>query len=105
MKIPVFHDDQHGTAIIVAAIRNGLILQGKQLQEVKLVMSGAGAYANLGQCKLSQGFIEETIPLEEKAIHFSPRDPLIGIWYSRIGIVHLLQSRSEKRSIGWKRLV
>ena len=46
MKIPVFHDDQHGTAIIVAAaIRNGLVLQGKRLQDVKLVTSGAGAAA------------------------------------------------------------
>ena len=46
MKIPVFHDDQHGTAIIVsAAVRNGLTLQGKRLQEVKLVTSGAGAAA------------------------------------------------------------
>ncbi len=46
MKIPVFHDDQHGTAIIVAAaIRNGLILQGKRLKEVTLVTSGAGAAA------------------------------------------------------------
>jgi malate dehydrogenase (oxaloacetate-decarboxylating)(NADP+) len=46
MKIPVFHDDQHGTAIIVAAaIRNGLQLQGKRLEEVRLVTSGAGAAA------------------------------------------------------------
>jgi malate dehydrogenase (oxaloacetate-decarboxylating)(NADP+) len=46
MKIPVFHDDQHGTAIIVgAAIRNGLRLVGKRLDEVKLVTSGAGAAA------------------------------------------------------------
>src|ERR1700761_151807 len=46
MRIPVFHDDQHGTAIIVAAaIRNGLLLQGKTLPEVKLVTSGAGAAA------------------------------------------------------------
>ncbi len=46
MKIPVFHDDQHGTAITVAAaIRNGLLLQGKQLADVKLVTSGAGAAA------------------------------------------------------------
>src|SRR5208283_2855644 len=46
MKIPVFHDDQHGTAIIVAAaVRNGLILQGKRLEEAKLVTSGAGAAA------------------------------------------------------------
>ena len=46
MKIPVLHDDQHGTAIIVAAaIRNALKLSGKQLSEVKLVASGAGAAA------------------------------------------------------------
>jgi malate dehydrogenase (oxaloacetate-decarboxylating)(NADP+) len=46
MKIPVFHDDQHGTAIIVgAAIYNGLRLLGKDLAEVKLVASGAGAAA------------------------------------------------------------
>jgi malate dehydrogenase (oxaloacetate-decarboxylating)(NADP+) len=46
LKIPVFHDDQHGTAIIVgAAIRNGLRIIGKALKEVKLVASGAGAAA------------------------------------------------------------
>ena len=46
MKIPVFHDDQHGTAITVAAaVRNGLLLQGKELADVKLVTSGAGAAA------------------------------------------------------------
>ncbi|HXF54721.1 MAG TPA: malic enzyme-like NAD(P)-binding protein, partial [Hyphomicrobiaceae bacterium] len=46
MKIPVFHDDQHGTAIVVAAgILNGLKVVGKQLGEVKLVCSGAGAAA------------------------------------------------------------
>jgi len=46
MNIPVFHDDQHGTAIVVAAaIRNGLKLAGKSLEEVKLVCSGAGAAA------------------------------------------------------------
>jgi malate dehydrogenase (oxaloacetate-decarboxylating)(NADP+) len=46
MKIPVFHDDQHGTAIIVgAAIVNGLRVVGKKLEDVKLVCSGAGAAA------------------------------------------------------------
>jgi malate dehydrogenase (oxaloacetate-decarboxylating)(NADP+) len=46
MKIPVFHDDQHGTAIIVgAAIVNGLRVVGKELSQVKLVCSGAGAAA------------------------------------------------------------
>src|SRR3569833_2101724 len=46
MKIPVFHDDQHGTAIIVgAAILNGLKYQNKDIQRCKLVVSGAGAAA------------------------------------------------------------
>ncbi|HTW68324.1 MAG TPA: NADP-dependent malic enzyme [Acetobacteraceae bacterium] len=46
MRIPVFHDDQHGTAITVAAaVRNGLLLQDKSLPESKLVTSGAGAAA------------------------------------------------------------
>ncbi|MGN6669107.1 MAG: NADP-dependent malic enzyme [Trinickia sp.] len=46
MKIPVFHDDQHGTAIIAsAAILNGLKVVGKELSKVKLVCSGAGAAA------------------------------------------------------------
>jgi malate dehydrogenase (oxaloacetate-decarboxylating)(NADP+) len=46
MKIPVFHDDQHGTAIVVgAAVMNGLKVVGKQITDVKLVVSGAGAAA------------------------------------------------------------
>jgi malate dehydrogenase (oxaloacetate-decarboxylating)(NADP+) len=46
MKIPVFHDDQHGTAIIVgAAILNGLKVVGKDLKKCKMVVSGAGAAA------------------------------------------------------------
>ena len=46
MKIPVFHDDQHGTAIVVgAAILNGLKVVGKDMKKVKLVTSGAGAAA------------------------------------------------------------
>jgi malate dehydrogenase (oxaloacetate-decarboxylating)(NADP+) len=46
MQIPVFHDDQHGTAIIVgAAVLNGLRLVGKDIADVKLVTSGAGAAA------------------------------------------------------------
>ncbi|MGH7002805.1 MAG: phosphate acyltransferase, partial [Alphaproteobacteria bacterium] len=46
MKIPVFHDDQHGTAIIVAAaLTNGLKVVGKDLKSIKLVASGAGAAA------------------------------------------------------------
>ncbi|RMX04198.1 NADP-dependent malic enzyme [Corticibacter populi] len=46
MKIPVFHDDQHGTAIVVgAAVIGGLNVVGKKIEDVKLVASGAGAAA------------------------------------------------------------
>ena len=46
MKIPVFHDDQHGTAIVVgAALRNGLEVVGKDIRNIKVVVSGAGAAA------------------------------------------------------------
>ena len=46
MKIPVFHDDQHGTAVIVgAAVTNALVIAGKDLAKIKIVASGAGAAA------------------------------------------------------------
>jgi malate dehydrogenase (oxaloacetate-decarboxylating) len=44
VDVPVFHDDQHGTAVVVlAALRNALHVVGKQLQDVSVVVSGAGA--------------------------------------------------------------
>ncbi len=67
MSIPVLHDDQHGTAIIVAAaIRNGLHLVGKDLHKVKLVTSGAGAAA-LACVKLlhTMGLPRENITLTD----------------------------------------
>jgi len=46
MKIPVFHDDQHGTAIISgAALINAVEISGQKLSEVKFVVTGAGASA------------------------------------------------------------
>jgi malate dehydrogenase (oxaloacetate-decarboxylating)(NADP+) len=46
MKIPVFHDDQHGTAIVAgAAVINGLEIVGKKIENIKIVASGAGAAA------------------------------------------------------------
>lgn len=46
MNIPVFHDDQHGTAIIsTAAILNGLRVVEKNISDVRMVVSGAGAAA------------------------------------------------------------
>jgi len=51
------------------------------------------ALAAIGWCKLYTGAIEEVIPILEQAIRLSPRDPNIGAWYNRIGLVHLVQSR------------
>jgi TolB-like protein/class 3 adenylate cyclase len=59
-----------------------------------------GAIANLGQCKLFTGSIEETIPLLVRAICVSPRDGQIPNWYWRIGVVHLVQSRLDE-AIFW----
>jgi adenylate cyclase len=54
------------------------------------------AIGALGWCKFLTGAIEEVIPLQEQAIRLSPRDYLIGFWYQRIGLVHLLQSRTDE---------
>jgi len=54
----------------------------------------------LGMCKLLVGSIEETTPLVEQAIRFSPRDPFMANWYMLIGTVHLLQSRTDE-AIHW----
>jgi tetratricopeptide (TPR) repeat protein len=50
----------------------------------------------LSQCKLFTGSMDETIPLMERAIRLSPRDPLISICYLQIGLVHLLLSRTDE---------
>jgi TolB-like protein/tetratricopeptide (TPR) repeat protein len=55
--------------------------------------------SHLGQCKLWTGSIEETIPLTERAIRLSPRDPFLGFWYQEIGFVHLLQSRPDEAAV------
>jgi adenylate cyclase len=59
-----------------------------------------GAFNALSQCKLLTGAVEQVIPLEEKAIRLSPRHPGIAFWYARIGLVHLLQSRTDE-AIPW----
>ena len=54
----------------------------------------------LGQCKAMTRSIQETIPLMEQAIRLSPRDPGISHFFSEIGRVHLLQSRTDE-AISW----
>jgi len=57
------------------------------------------ALTSLGLCKFFTGALEEVIPAQEQAIRLSPRDPYIANWYWRIGMVHLLQSRTDEAII------
>jgi TolB-like protein/Tfp pilus assembly protein PilF len=60
---------------------------------IALNRNWANAYSHLGWCKFLTGSIQALIPAQEQAIRLSPRDPQIGLYYSRIGYAHLLQSR------------
>jgi malate dehydrogenase (oxaloacetate-decarboxylating)(NADP+) len=86
MKIPVFHDDQHGTAIIVAAaMLNGLKVVGKDIRKSKLVVSGAGAAAlSCLEMLLDLGFVREHIYVTD----------LAGVVYR--GRVELMDPAKEK---------
>ena len=96
MNIPVFHDDQHGTAIIVsAAIMNGLGLAGKKLEEVKIVTSGAGAAAlaclNL---LVSLGAKRENIWVHDiEGLVYDGREVLMDEWKS------IYAQKSDKRKL------
>ena len=78
MNIPVFHDDQHGTAIVcAAAVRNALVLQGKSLADIKLVTSGAGAAAlACVDLLVLMGLKPENITLTDiKGVVYEGREP------------------------------
>jgi adenylate cyclase len=93
----------------VAHFAKGQILRaqrryGEAIPEYETVLASdrnwVYAFFALGQCKLYTGSIEETIPLVERAIRLSPRDPELGIWYQQIGNAHLLQSHPDE-AISW----
>jgi malate dehydrogenase (oxaloacetate-decarboxylating)(NADP+) len=78
MKIPVFHDDQHGTAITVAAaVRNALVLQGKDIADIRLVTSGAGAAAlACVDLLVAMGLRAENVTLTDiRGVVHAGRDP------------------------------
>lgn len=58
------------------------------------------AIGNIGRCKIYLGQLDDAVALEEQAIHLSPRDPFLAVWYFRIGQARLLQSRVDD-AIGW----
>ena len=76
LDIPVFHDDQHGTAIVcLAALRNALKVVGKKIEDVELVMSGAGA-AGTAVLKLlfAAGLRHATVADQKGIIHLGRKD-------------------------------
>ena len=97
MKIPVFHDDQHGTAIIVAAaVQNALELTGKKIGEVKIVASGAGAAAlaclNL---LVAFGVKRENIWVSDiEGVVYQGREKLMDRWKS------VYAQPTDKRTLG-----
>src|SRR5438128_2250959 len=85
MGIPVFHDDQHGTAIIVgAAVLNALELAGKRIEDVKIVTSGAGAAAIAClNILVSLGAKRENIWVTDiKGVVYQGRPELMDRWKS-----------------------
>ena len=97
MNIPVFHDDQHGTAIIVgAAVKNALELAGKPIGTVKVVASGAGAAAlaclNL---LVSLGVKRENVWISDiEGVVYEGRDVLMDPWKS------IYAQKTDKRTLG-----
>ncbi len=67
---------------------------------IALDRNSAPSYAWLGWCKFLAGEVDKTIPLELQAIRLSPQDRAIAAWYGRIGMVHLLEGRTQE-AIGW----
>jgi adenylate cyclase len=66
---------------------------------IALNRNWANTYSHLGWCKFMTGLVDELIPAQERAIRLSPRDPQIGLFFSRIGFAHLLQSRIDEAVI------
>jgi malate dehydrogenase (oxaloacetate-decarboxylating)(NADP+) len=86
MQIPVFHDDQHGTAIIVsAAIQNGLLISAKRLEDVRIVTAGAGAAAlsTLGLLVSLGARLENILVCDIAGVVYEGRAELMDPWKAR----------------------
>ena len=94
MDIPVFHDDQHGTAVICAAgLINALYLSGKKIEEVKIVLNGAGAagIACIELLKFMGARHENCIVCDTKGVIFQGRTEGMNQWKS----AHAAKTRSR----------
>jgi len=78
LDIPVFHDDQHGTAIVcVAALRNALKVVGKNIEDVHLVMSGAGAAGTAVLKLLMAAGLKHAVVADQRGVIFKGRDDIM----------------------------
>ncbi|WP_417685331.1 NADP-dependent malic enzyme [Roseibium sp.] len=96
MNIPVFHDDQHGTAIIVgAAVRNGLELAGKDISEAKIVASGAGAaaLACLNMLVSLGARLENIFVTDIEGVVYEGRETLMDEWKAKFA------QKTDKRTL------
>jgi malate dehydrogenase (oxaloacetate-decarboxylating) len=77
LEIPVFHDDQHGTAVVVlAAVYNALKIAGKMLRDVRIVVSGIGAAGNACTKILLEAGVADVIGVDSRGIIHWGRDDL-----------------------------
>jgi malate dehydrogenase (oxaloacetate-decarboxylating) len=80
LDIPVFHDDQHGTAIVAtAALRNAARLVGKELRDLRVVVSGAGASGVAVTKMLLQGGVGEVAVADSRGLIHGARDGLTPV--------------------------
>ena len=98
LDIPVFHDDQHGTAIITtAALMNALDITGKSIKEIKVVVNGAGASAiACTELFKNSGVINDNvIMLDKKGVIYKGRPDGMDQWKSRHAIETKLRTLEE----------
>lgn len=101
MGIPVFHDDQHGTAVVVlAGLINAARLRGSSLSDVKIVISGAGA-AGIAVAKLLLSYgVRDMVMVDSRGIVFSGRGDLQDMKRSLAEILRLQAGAWSQRSSG-----
>lgn len=98
MNIPVFHDDQHGTAVICAAgLLNALKISGKRIEDVKIVLNGAGAagIACIELIKAMGAKHENCIVCDTKGVIYQGRTEGMNQWKSAHAISTELRSLDE----------
>lgn len=87
MDIPVFHDDQHGTAVVVAAgIENALDIVEKKLEDVKIIMNGAGA-AGIACLEILKSMGAKNIVLcDKQGVIYKGRNEDMNEWKEKYAI-------------------